>query len=82
MATLISALRGIEPPRYIESDSTGIAIKTKDISVPYTAICRSFVVFSAQDVTSDEGYIEAFVPQELFAKAEVETSSCLVYPIG
>ena len=82
MATLVSALRGIEPPRYIEPDSTGIAIKTKDISVLYTAKCRSFVVFSAQDVTGDEGYIEAFVPQELFAKAEVETSSCLVYPIG
>ena len=82
MATLVSALRGIEPPRYMEPGATGIAIKTKDISVPYTAICRSFVVVSAQDVTGDEGYIEAFVPQELFARAEVETSSCLVYPIG
>ena len=82
MATLVSALRGLEPPSYIEPDSTGIAIKPKDLSVPYTAICRSVVVFRAQDVTGDEGYIEAFVPQELLAKAEVGTSSCVVYPIG
>ena len=82
MATFLSALRGIEPPRYIEPDSTGIAIKTKVFFVPYTAICRSLDVFKAQDVTGDEGYIEAFVPQELFGEAEVESSSWRVSPIG
>ena len=81
VTSFVAALGGIESPRDIEPDAAGVAIKTIDVSVPYTSVCRSFVIFCAQEVTGDEGHIEAFVSQELFAQTKVETSSCLVYPI-
>ena len=82
MAAFVAALGGIEFPRDIEPNSAGIAIQTIDIPVPYTSVCCTFVVFCTQEVTGDESHIETFVPQELFAQAEVETSGCFVYPIG
>ena len=68
MATLVSALRGIEPPREVDSDATGIlilAVLGADID---TAVCRAFRVLRMQNVIGENGNAETPIFQELLNK--------------
>ena len=68
MATLVSALRGIEPPREIDADATGIiilAVLGADID---TAVCRAFRVLRMQNVIGENGNAETPILQELLSK--------------
>ena len=68
MATLISALRGIEPPREVDADATGIiilAVLGADID---TAVCRAFRVLRMQNVIGENGNAETPIFQELLNK--------------
>ena len=68
MATLVSALRGIEPPREVDADETGIpilAVLGADID---TAVCRAFRVLCMQNVIGENGNAETPIFQELLSK--------------
>ena len=68
MATLVSALRGIEPPREVDADATGIiilAVLGADID---TAVCRAFRVLRMQNVIGENGNAETPIFQELLRK--------------
>ena len=68
MATLVSALCGIEPPREVDADATGIiilAVLGADID---TAVCRAFRVLRMQNVIGENGNAETLIFQELLDK--------------
>ena len=68
MATLVSALRGVEPPREVDADATGIiilAVLGADID---TAVCRAFRVLRMQNVIGENGNAETPIFQEMLSK--------------
>ena len=68
MATLVSALRGIEPPREVDADTTGIIILAVLGADVDTAVCRAFRVLRMQNVIGENGNAETPILQKLLAK--------------
>ena len=68
MATLVSALRGIEPPREVDADATGILILAVFGANIDTAVCRAFRVLRMQNVIGENGNAETPIFQELLSK--------------
>ena len=71
MATLVAALGGVEFPREVDADATGIAILLELGTDIDAAVSRHLDVAGMEDVVGEDGYAETLVFEELATQPEV-----------
>ena len=71
MATLVAALGGVEFPREVDADATGIAILLELGTDIDAAVSRHLDVAGMEDVIGEDGYAEALVFEKLVTQPEV-----------
>ena len=72
MATLVAALGGVEFPREVDADATGIAILLELGTDIDAAVSRHLGVAGMQDVVGNNGNAEAFVLEELATQPQID----------
>ena len=78
MATLVAALGGVEFPREVDADTTGVIVLFELCADIDASIGCHLRVLSMKNIVGQQGDTEALVLQELLADTEPETASCFL----
>ena len=65
MATFVSASCGVEFPRKVDADTSGVAVLAELGTDVDSAVSRHLRITGVEDVVGKDGYTEALVLEEL-----------------
>ena len=71
VTALVAALGGVELPRKVDADATGVAIFSELCTDVDAAVSRHLYVASVEDIVGKDGYAKALVLEELATQPEV-----------
>ena len=71
MTSFVAALGGVELPRKIDADATGVAIFSELFTDVDASVSRHLYVASVEDVVDKNGYAKALVFEKLVTQPEV-----------
>ena len=77
MATLVATAGGVELPREVDTDATGIIVLAELSTHIDTAVGCHFHILRMQDVVGEDGDAQTLVFEELFAETDVDEACCL-----
>jgi len=80
MTALVAAAGGVEFPRDVDADTSGVIVLTELCADVDSAIGRHLCILCMQNVVGKQGDTEAFVLEELATEAEIETAGS--FPLG
>ena len=74
MSTFVAALGGVEFPREIDADATGVTVFAELCTDIDTSVSRHLGVAGMENVVEKDGYTEALVFEKLSTQTEVNSA--------